>query len=349
MTQLYSYILSKKGGREQNQDYCRKTKKEPLYQYILADGLGGQGGGQIASMKATKTMLLDYSKSMKSEVNPKENFSTEWLAAKFELVHDHLKQEQLRNIELSHMATTMVVLLIMDGKAIWGHVGDSRLYLFRNGEIYHQTKDHSVPQMLVSSGEIMPDEMRQHPDRNRLLRAIGDNREQIQARIQPEEKLIFGDVFLLCSDGFWEYVTESNMLESLKNVKSPKEWLHMMEKIHLLPNIEKEQRAENKEKAENDNYTALAIWYGEIPSEPVAKRNDKQIKERKINLFKSISKQFSEVVEDFLSFKRQVFREIKIEYKKQETSSPKQITDKNETPGFEALSSTTKSKKESNN
>lgn len=252
------------GGREKNQDAFKiypPTEDMPfLFRYVVADGLGGQGGGELASWAAIKKT---------SEVF----FDTEKLANQFETAHQHIKSCQLNGPqELARMATTLVVLMIMGDKAIWGHVGDSRLYMFRNGEIHHQTKDHSVPQMLVSSGEIEEKDIRHHPDRNRLLRALGDNREKIQALVHEEQTLREGDVFLICTDGFWEYVTEEEMLTSLYEVATPDEWLKLMEEQYLIPATKEEARREGKNKEENDNYTAIAVWYGEYPS--ITKHSD---------------------------------------------------------------------------
>jgi serine/threonine protein phosphatase PrpC len=270
---LHSGKITDPGGREENQDYCnireRGEETPALFQFIVADGLGGQGGGALASKSAVLKMLVNDAISQPQSVNLSEYFDTDRLALSFDVAHDHIKHlQQAGNSEYSRMATTMTVLMIMDGKAIWGHVGDSRLYLFRNGAIYHQTKDHSVPQMLVSSGEIQPEDIRHHPDRNRLLRALGDNREKIQARVHDAEPLQEGDAFLLCSDGFWEYITEEQMLSSLSVSASPDGWLVLMKTDYLLPAVEEERKQAGLEKAENDNYTAVAVWYGNKPSMP---------------------------------------------------------------------------------
>lgn len=298
MTDLYFADLCKLGGRSENQDYLQARPLSSLSQFIVADGLGGQGGGALASKMATKKALISQENAKPDSVDWGEFFSPSWLEVTFEKAHDHIKELQKSGKqEFAHMATTMVVLMIMDRKAIWGHVGDSRLYMFRAGQIYHQTKDHSVPQMLVSSGEIEPEEMRNHPDRNRLLRALGDNRRATQARVCEEIDLWEGDAFLLCTDGFWEYVLEEEMLESLYQASSPKDWVTRMEQQYLLPQVEKERVLEGQIKAENDNYTALAVWYGDKPSEYISGSF-------KSSLFNRIKEKTKEVWEDFQGFKQ---------------------------------------------
>ncbi|MBU0655164.1 MAG: protein phosphatase 2C domain-containing protein [Gammaproteobacteria bacterium] len=268
---LLSAQMTDPGGREENQDYCKIRERgeeiPALYQFIVADGLGGQGGGKMASKMATLKVLVSTAKAQPDAVSLDEYFHSERLELLFQVAHEHIQDlQKAGKPEFSRMATTLVVLMVMGDKAIWGHVGDSRLYLFRNGKIHHQTKDHSVPQMLVSSGEITEADIRHHPDRNRLLRALGDNREKIQARVHEEKTLQEGDVFLLCTDGFWEYVTEEEMLASLYKAANPDEWLKLMEEQYLIPATKQEARREGKEKEENDNYTAIAVWYGTTPS-----------------------------------------------------------------------------------
>jgi serine/threonine protein phosphatase PrpC len=132
----------------------------------------------------------------KSKVSRRSN--TKKLSLVFEHAHQAVQEAQQAFTETARMASTLVILEILDDYAIWGHVGDSRLYFIRQGEIRHQTKDHSVPQMLVGSGELKAEEIRGHPDRNRLLRALGDKRETIKARmVKTPEKLEHGDAFFI--------------------------------------------------------------------------------------------------------------------------------------------------------
>jgi serine/threonine protein phosphatase PrpC len=147
------------------------------------------------------------------------------------------------------MGTTLVTLLCDDRQALWGHVGDSRLYAFRDGCLIHQTRDHSVPQLLVNAGEIAPDAVRDHEDRARLLQALGT-----EGRLRPEiplEPLIVqaGDAFLLCTDGFWEHVLEAEMESALAGAATPAAWLQAMEAVHR-----------GRAPTDCDNHTALAVY-----------------------------------------------------------------------------------------
>lgn len=130
------------------------------------------------------------------------------------------------------------------------YIGDSRLYYFHHGQIQYQTLDHSVPQMLVAAGEIPKEKIRDHPDRNRLLRVLGDRERKIRYQeIQPIP-LEPGDCVLLCTDGFWEYVLEEDMEKDLAKAKDLNDWMtRMKKKVRRRGFFERQ-----------DNYSALGIW-----------------------------------------------------------------------------------------
>ena len=124
----------------------------------------------------------------------------------------------------------MVVLLVENGEALWGHIGDSRLYFFKSGRLYIRTMDHSVPQLLCNAKEINEKQIRHHEDRNKLLKVIGikwDGPEYDM--LNSSYKIKNGDAFLLCSDGFWEWINEKEMRSCLKRARNPEQWLNFME------------------------------------------------------------------------------------------------------------------------
>lgn len=232
------YYYSDRGGRETNEDTCavyQKKKKE--YLFVVADGLGGHGEGGRASQIAVSTILKNFKK--KELNNPKQ--LCDW----FEECNEQILKIQSVNC---HMKTTLVVLHIKDNLAMWAHIGDTRLYHFVDGKISDQTCDHSVSQMAVFRGEIKPEEIRGHVDRNRLLRAIGNeqkNKAEISERIELKGN---SHSFLLCTDGFWEYVYEQEMEESLLRASTAEEWIKHMQ-IY----------AEKRIKQKNDNHSAIAV------------------------------------------------------------------------------------------
>ncbi len=238
---IRGHSYSDPGGREENEDSCLLVFEEGRGACaIVADGLGGHGGGLQASSKA-KDIIYDC--FTKGNISKAEEFNI-W----FQKANQEILAIQTPQVE---MKTTLVVLLIRDKKALWAHVGDSRLYHFEDGILVEQTFDHSVSQMAVLRGEIEQQGIRGHVDRNRLLRAIGKG-DTIQIDTHEEISLAQKNhAFLLCTDGFWEYVTEPEMEKDLKHSRSPKQWIERMVK-------RLEKRTKNKN---NDNNTAIAVFY----------------------------------------------------------------------------------------
>lgn len=241
------YILTNKGGREINEDYAGTAgpNEDKSFCAILADGLGGHGRGEVASESVVKNSLSLWKEfSGDTEVFLKQCFedSQEKL----------LKKQEEENAE-GEMKTTMTALVSNGSTLQWGHIGDSRLYCFRGNKLVTRTLDHSVPQMLVASGEIKEKDIRGHEDRNRLLRVMGapwdKPRYELAEAMDCESSLSF----LLCSDGFWELIEEKDMISCLKQSSSPKEWLEKMEVI-----VQKNGVGKNM-----DNYTAVGIFMGE--------------------------------------------------------------------------------------
>ncbi len=233
-------LISKAGGRKHNEDSCSHLETGGFGCYVLADGLGGHRGGAVASKTIVDTMLESFKSS--------PGFSTALLSAYLEQTRSAFLSAQKENGSLSGMKATLVVLLTDFKALLWGHIGDSRLYLFRAGELHFQTSDHSVPRHLVDSGDIKEEDIRFHEDRNRLTRSFdGGDLSRFEMCRKPF-KLSEGDALLLCSDGFWEYVLEKEMQSDLKSAGDPANWLDRMEKRLL-----------NRAEAKHDNYSAIAI------------------------------------------------------------------------------------------
>lgn len=229
------------GDREKNEDSkaCMCDPYNGLF--VLADGLGGHGKGEYASASVVNTSLQMYSDN-------KEGFQ---LGHSFEKCQEILLREQEEKNDLYGMKTTMVSLLISNGIARWAHVGDSRLYYFRKNKLITRTLDHSVPQMLVSMGEITEKDIRGHEDRNRLLRVMGSPWSERNYTLSQDFRLNKDSAFLLCSDGFWENIVEDDMIRCLKAANDVASWLGMMIDI-----VNQNGRGHNM-----DNNSAIAVWY----------------------------------------------------------------------------------------
>lgn len=229
---------TEKGGRQYNEDCQGIWKKGKLVCAAVADGLGGHGGGAQASLAAMECIKTHFQKITSLEEINLQNW--------FREANDAVSAIQT---EKCKMRTTLAVLCMDETSAVWAHVGDTRLYHFLNGSICKVTFDHSVTQMAVLSGEISREDMRGHVDRNKLLRALGKE-EEVRAELSEICDIAEGEhVFLLCTDGFWEYVYEEEMENLLADADSPKAWLEKMHEVLA-------QRADE----DNDNNTAVAIW-----------------------------------------------------------------------------------------
>lgn len=230
--------LTSPGGRASNDDTVRYRKSNENIYIFVGDGLGGYQGGKQASEAAGEALMQMCEKTGMMTDNQFQDAAVKAEEA----------VRQLQDRTGGNMKTTMVLLSLEGEYARWMHVGDSRLYLFENGKLTRQTRDHSVSQMAVLMGEITQEQIRFHEDRNLVLRALGGG----NARAEISEKFpVSGGrkAFLLCTDGFWEYVYETEMESLLKQAKSPEQWLSAMEKLLL-------QRVTGT----NDNYTAAAIF-----------------------------------------------------------------------------------------
>ena len=228
--------LSQTGGRSYNEDNCGFRDGC----WVVADGLGGHGGGEVASQVAVDTVLATWDPTAPLEPASLTGAITAATAA--------IHHRQAAEPGLSGMRTTLVVLATDGERALWAHIGDSRLYLLRGGRVQVQTEDHSVPQALVRAKELAPAEVRHHPDRNRLLRVVGDDKPLRPELPAAPVALQAGDAFLLCSDGFWEGVTEGEMEVALAKARDAADWLARMA-LGL----------RRKDQPGQDNYTALAI------------------------------------------------------------------------------------------
>ena len=241
---LTYHMFSEPGGRSENEDCVGVYQREDRKAFLLADGLGGHGFGQQASKLAVKAGE-DWLGSQKWQG------IESYLKNVFEDSHLKLKEMQEESGKNFGMRTTLNVFVTEGETAGFAHIGDSRIYIFQRGKPVIRTKDHSVPQMLALSGEIAEEEIRFHPDRNRLLRCLGDRGNRVKYEINGPFQLKKGMSILLCSDGFWEKVTEKQMMTDLRWARSVEGWLARMKK-----RVKKSEKSDS----EQDNYSAVGIW-----------------------------------------------------------------------------------------
>lgn len=232
--------ISNKGGRKYNEDFVLHSKSGEYGCYVVADGLGGHRAGEMGSELACKTVIAAFDNNPGATLEHLKAYLEETAA-----VMD--KERTARGLE-NEMKTTLVVLLTDSQNAFWAHIGDSRLYFFKSGVIDFTTTDHSLPQKMVEIGEITKGQVRNHEDRNRLLKVFENSDISRFSFIDEPVSIEPGDAFLMCSDGFWEYVFEDEMETDLAEAVKPEEWISLMLK-RLTDRVEKK----------HDNYTAQAI------------------------------------------------------------------------------------------
>ncbi|MBL7979035.1 MAG: serine/threonine-protein phosphatase [Bacteroidetes Order II. Incertae sedis bacterium] len=239
--QYHTALISHAGGRRVNQDFAQHATAPPNGScWVVADGLGGHGGGEVAAETAVTKILEAFVQ--------KPYPSTETITGCILAAQHAVLEKQDAYDSLKRMRTTLVMMVGDAQKVQWAHIGDSRLYCFRDRGLLEYTLDHSVPQALVDAGSILPSDIRSHEDRNRILRSLG-NMNDLRPTIRPERfEVRTGDAFLLCTDGFWEYVHEIEMQADLAKSNQPEQWLKLME-----------ERILSRVKGENDNYTAMAV------------------------------------------------------------------------------------------
>ncbi len=193
--------------RKMNQDYYYIS--EDGFLNVLADGMGGYTGGEIASKLATIS-AVDY---IEKHFNKNKDYEKEEILeiiknameyANTEVFHKAKAQE-----ELEQMGTTLEICLIYKDRAFIGHIGDSRIYRIRKGIMRKLTKDHSYVQTLVEDGTITKEEAEHHPKKNMLMKALGCE-EKVSADIMVKG-FLKDDIILICSDGLTNMVPEERI------------------------------------------------------------------------------------------------------------------------------------------
>ena len=229
------------GSRKVNEDSVGTAVNAFGQGFFLCDGLGGHGMGDAASSLVVSVMKDQFEKA------PAANG---FLVTAFQASQDILMAEQKLRGATKKMKTTGTALVTDAKYAYIGHIGDSRVYVFRHNKVWKRTLDHSIPQMLVNSGEIKESEIRHHPDRNVVMRVLGIEWEETMYDLMEPLPLRKCQAFLLCSDGFWELIEERQMEELLRQARSVEEWLQRMAAVVKANGIG----------INMDNNSAIAVW-----------------------------------------------------------------------------------------
>jgi len=205
---LEFYQLTTKGDREINQD-CMVNKVTANYGlFIVADGLGGHHAGEKASQFFCRGMikLADHFQPLIAE-RP-EAVMQEWVAAAVAVMHQLFGDDPVA----SNAHTTCAILYLDQRRTLTAHCGDSRIYRLDSRQIQWRTKDHSLTQQLFDQGKLSEWEMGIHPEQNQLTRSINPITPAL-VDVQAFGPINIGETFVLCSDGFWESVKESEWIQ----------------------------------------------------------------------------------------------------------------------------------------
>lgn len=246
MLQLDVALLSERGGRQYNEDACGHWHSDTQLCCVLADGAGGHGGGDVASELAVQELVGLFSRH--------PTIDADRLAQLLRQTNDAILRERLPGRVQQDMHSTVVGLVIDfdQHRAHWAHAGDSRMYWFRGGRVIELTRDHSLVQALVDAGMLADSEICHHPKRSELRSALGLSADMLEvSAANGRDAVQAGDVFMLCTDGLWEYLDDSSIERMLAESTTPKSWLDTLSaEVYRIAGV----------KVSHDNFSVLTVW-----------------------------------------------------------------------------------------
>jgi|MudIll2142460700_1097286.scaffolds.fasta_scaffold117111_2 serine/threonine protein phosphatase PrpC len=244
------YQESRQGPRKSNQDRVAYCYSRDALCMVIADGMGGHLHGEVAAQIASQFIAEAFQRNAQPRLADPLKFLLESITNAHHAIVDYANVRSL----LETPRTTCVACIVQDGLAHWAHVGDSRLYLIRNGRIEGQTKDHSRVQILVDAGRVREEAVAAHPDRNKIFNCLGQMgppKVDLSRRIA----LRHGDVILMCTDGLWGPLTSRHICEELLRAE-------VMRAVPKLLDM-----AEVRAGREGDNASVVAMtWFEETGS-----------------------------------------------------------------------------------
>lgn len=233
------YVYTNQGGRAKNEDSVGYEMQENNGVFVVADGLGGHQLGELASATVCNVLRNGFLTSFGGDTK-------EWLRSHIGMANARVLN--LQNEQNTVLKSTVVALAVNNGLATWANVGDSRLYYIHRSEICCITNDHSVAFKKYKAGEISRDDICTDEDQSLLLRTIGSVDHCEPEFYESDVQLESGDAFLLCSDGFWEYISDEEILIDMLKAENAKKWAEML-LIRLMGRID----------GENDNLAVLTM------------------------------------------------------------------------------------------
>ena len=234
------------GKRPYNQDRLGYWRTPEALLLVLADGMGGHAHGEVAAELTMRHIAAAFRRDAKPRLANPDLFLFRAVGRSHGMLLREARQLGLADTP----RTTVVACVVQEGHAYWSHIGDSRLYVLRKGEVHARTRDHTLVQQLVDEGRLQEDQMSTHPERNRLLQCLGG----VQTpRVEPTAatRLERDDILLICSDGLWGPLTRRQLLDGLAGAA-------LGDAIAQLATL-----AEVRGGPGCDNISALALAWGE--------------------------------------------------------------------------------------
>ncbi|WP_028449539.1 MULTISPECIES: PP2C family protein-serine/threonine phosphatase [Chitinibacter] len=241
---------SRKGGREYNQDRVGYSYSRDALLLVVADGMGGHLHGEVAAQITVELLTDQFQKKATPVIANPVQFLTEALLNCHEAIYNYAISQHLLEIP----RTTVVACIVQDETAFWAHVGDSRLYLIRDGFTIAQTRDHSKVQKLVENGVISAEQALHHAEKNKIYNCLGGTL-MPEIEVGGRMTLFAGDCIMLCTDGLWGSLAEDEITHFLSSFPV----------MFALPQLL--DKAELRGGKFGDNLTALGINWHEADRE----------------------------------------------------------------------------------
>lgn len=242
------YQESRQGRRKINQDRVAYRYTREALLMVIADGMGGHAHGEVAAQTAVSFIVEAFEREAEPLLAHPFLFLSQVLSGAHQSITDRARRDGLPETP----CTTCVICLVQTGAAYWAHCGDSRLYLLRDGGLVTRTRDHSKMQFLLDQGLINEAEALSHPERNQVLSCLGGERSP-QIACSRKTPLKTGDVIVLCSDGVWAPLVDTELARALSRAD-------VMQAVPALLD-----RAEASAASSGDNATLIAMsWETEV-------------------------------------------------------------------------------------
>ncbi|GHT35304.1 protein phosphatase [Bacteroidia bacterium] len=251
------FAISERGNRLNNEDFIYPSPEAVTTDqrlFLVCDGVGGADKGEIAS-----ALACDHFQTYFSTMLGKEEPTADFIQKAIQYTEAHFDTYLEAHPEATGMATTLTMLYIGTEGITLAHVGDSRIYHFRNGNILYQTEDHSLVNSWVKLGQITPEQAVNHPQKNVILRAIQGSAHHTEADVALIQDLQPGDYFFLCTDG---------IMENFSN-----EALSAVFQRQLSPEITKDVLMESCDGKTRDNFSFYIIPIQNVQDSPGYKQN----------------------------------------------------------------------------